>query len=145
MSIKVKIERELDEEFVGDVLITAFDGLYGACWYWAQSKRRPDGSPAADIVRHPGGETWGSVHIAVRDDFLPLGIPAVDAGNDIGWTINGSVVQTGMQRILDYWSKENYIRTYILNAVADADAGCIDAEAADAIIQEGLLGKIVFS
>jgi hypothetical protein len=133
------MERTIDDEFIGDVLVCAFDGGLGACWYWAE----PDTDGpwlTTTSVNSAGGPVWASCRI-VR----PTATDLEGDEKSIRETVNAEVIRLGIQRILD--DKEliaPYIRDYIVAAVSELDAGHVDAEAADCIVQVGLFGTLVF-
>lgn len=146
MSITIRVDRELDKEFIGDVLVTAFDGSCGACWYWA----RPAGrfwltSEQNPENLDPAYSFWTAAHI--RTQGL-IGIKHLDAKQEGGWfTVDGECIRIGIQKILDLDPHANIdpsVRNYIVRGVLESDAGDIDAIAADCIVQIGLFGRIVF-
>lgn len=124
----ITIQREMSEEFISDVLTTAFDGNYGACWYWAEPI--PGGGWHID-----GDGTWRSVEILDRED---------DDGSQGPSTVDRDVIEKGIQAILDGELIADYIKQYVVRGVLGDDAGEIDAEAADAIVQVGLFDEIVY-
>jgi len=140
MSININIKRTLDDEFVSDVLITAFDGSVGACWYWAEWS---DGLTPALVANnvdtgHSQRKEWTCCFITEREE------PGV-YGSKTLYAVAGETIEQGIQRILnDDTLITPYIRQYVLTAVLEGDAGEIDAEAADCIVQIGLFNKIVF-
>lgn len=124
MTINITMQRTLDDDFVSSVLITAFDGSYGACWYWCEHH--------STKVK---GEDW--IAVSIKHE--------VPSGAVINEMVNAEVVRKGIQKVLD----DNdfcapYIREYIVNAVAESEAGHIDAEAADVIVQAGLFDELVY-
>ena len=91
--IEITLKRTLDEGFVSDVLICAFDGVFGACWYWSEPRRMPvSGSFLVTSLDDPN--QWVSVDIAVENEAGPEG--AVTK-----YVVDADAIRTGMQRILD--------------------------------------------
>ncbi len=136
--LKITLTIDLDEDFMSDVLITAFDGDLGACWYWA--------SPANDgWLSTSGTGTWGTgkhwKQCAVVD---ALG----SDGPRIEWPVylvDDKVIAKGIQQLISREAPvNNSIRESIAAAVASGDAGDIDADAADVIVQVGLFGQVVY-
>lgn len=135
MTISIKVHRALGDEFVSSVLITAFDGSYGGCWYWA----RPYATPEVPFI---------SISGAPEDHWIEARIYEMDA--DVTQvqkrlTVDAKVIETGIQRILDGTVKvADVIQGYIMRGVLDEDAGDIDATAADCIVQSGLFNEVVY-
>lgn len=134
----IKVEMELTEDFLSDVLVTAFDGNYGGCWYWA----RP-----ADV------ENWLTTEKDVLDDTVIWKQVFIEDKEDEDselWRVSHNVVAKGIKRILNGNVKchdliaADIFNAVIFNAVATRDAGGIDAEAADCIVQAGLFSDIVY-
>lgn len=133
MSIKIKVERELSDEFVGDVLVTAFDGRYGGCWYWAAPKVAEGDTSWLD---YDVNDVWLSVNVVDKED----------ANDSKIYRVNAEVIQVGIQRIIDATEVKinEEIRNYILRGVLEEDGGDIDSTAADCIVQAGLFNEIVY-
>lgn len=113
-------------EFLQDVLITAVEGGTG---YWAavSGYRYDDDKPeTASVTLHPlnddTGEFDGPAH-AVTIDTIAAGIGRIKRGD---LSINSA------------------LRGTILNASDENDAGDIDADGADAIVQAALFGELVY-
>jgi len=142
MGITINMKRELDDEFVSNVLITAFDGSYGGCWYWADLYR--DGTEPAFRVTEP--DTWTGVRIALGDQVEETtGEDVLDSLMEAGVWVDADTIRVGIQRLLDGDVKVNdYILEYLTRAVAEADAGDVDSDVADCIVQAGVFGKLIF-
>ena len=144
----LKTRLEVTEEFLSDLMITAFDGQYGGCWFWATSQ---------EIALGPWLETneeadrWLSAKIQ-KEDELELWAEARDnnpkaEGTAKVWHVTHQTLVLGMQRILDkneadggYYGTSATIR----GGVAEDDAGDIDANIADSIVQMGLFGEEIY-
>lgn len=171
--IKVQLEKELSAEFLGDVMVTAFDGTHGSSWYWCH--------PAGRFAFHSEDHVWTKVQISLDE---PVRLSKAFIVNDSDThDITHEVLAKGIERIIndDYfeiwreatedekegWLKGDYrgrkfrlaagrgllietgetargCRDDILRGVMNGDAGEIDAESADAIVQVGFFGKAVF-
>jgi hypothetical protein len=122
----VVVSIDLPSEFLSDILITAFDGSYGGCWYWATPAM--DGWLVTDDTRDElGHRLWWSVYVAERED---------NSGNQ--WLVTRGTVLLGIQRAIE----DAY--PGVADAVIGKDAGDIDAELADIIVQYGVFGKLVY-
>lgn len=141
----VKVERELSKGFIGDILVTAFDGQYGGCWYWAKpagrfwlsSEQNPDNP-------EPAYSYWTRAHIRSQD---PIGIASLDQKQEAGWfTVDAEAIRIGIQKILDqdeHARIDDNLREQVYRSVLEGDAD-IDVDAADCIVQVGLFGRLVF-
>lgn len=156
IQITVKTELTLTPEFLGDVMVTAFDGAHGYSWdAWAM--------PATDDWLEKEGddavtEIWTKV--VVKDKYGDE--PDV-------YTVTHETLAKGIQRILDdkpvhmlkqlnpngpetvevpveeawaHWSAA--YRALITNAVITNDAGEVDGGVADDIVQAGVLGHVIY-
>lgn len=130
--ITITLKRTLDDEFISNVLITAFDGSYGACWYWCEADKN-----FLTTMKFTGSDdVWTECRIKHEDE---------DGQSDVARTVNAEVIRVGIQRILDEPdSCAQYIREYVSQGVSERDAGMIDADAADAIVQIGLFNELVY-
>lgn len=112
--------------FLADVVITAVEGGIG---YWARTRnyRWDEGDDAA-------GQAYATVEVFDADGALA------------DWKlVNADTVAHGIGKIRDANFKINPdLRALILGADAENDAGNIDADAADVIVQAGLFGEIVY-
>lgn len=118
---------EIPEALLSDMMITAFDGDYGSCWRWCE--------PHGDNWFEGEKDEWRSVlvHETVGGDDPPK-IHKVDWG----------VLQRGMQTII-HNDRNHSIIGRITEAVFDDDAGVLDSNDLDTIVQYGLFGKGQFS
>lgn len=137
--LTVKLTMELTPEFCGDVLVTAFDGGYGGSWYWAD----PSGDAWPVTVSGISDDAvWHEVHI--KWDFSDCPSPVMQYLYQEAYKANGyvkvdhEVVRVGLQWAIDQG------RQFALEAVREMDAGEIDANAADTIVQHGLFGKEIY-
>lgn len=125
--MKITVTRELTDEFVSDVLIVAFDGSLGACWYWSK--------PAPTQWLAVVDDKWKQVLITEPESNEPNKVLLVDE----------SVVQRGIQLLIEHKvGINNDLFVHLMTAVLEGDAGEVDADVADCIIQAGLFGQIVY-
>lgn len=131
VNIDYQITKTLSDEFLSDVLITAFDGDLGACWYWAQ--------PAQDhwlqtvAVPNTRQRLWLHVAIAERDE------------PNKGRMVDENVLAQGIRLLLvGKVGIRSDLLEHLKTGVWEGDAGEIDAEVADCIVQAGLFGQIVY-
>lgn len=179
----INIKRDLPKEFLGDILVTAFDGAYGGSWYWSYPSGRfafRSETPAG--TNDASASIWTSVTIRIDDDSQ-TGEPKWD---NVEHVIDHDVIAKGIERIVndDYegafrpatdeevedWKKNGTPRGRNYRLVAgkglmvdtgetarayredlasclsatEPDAGDIDSNIADAIVQAGLFGKVIF-
>lgn len=116
-------------QFLIDVFCTAVEG---GITYWAEIRRYHwTNDPKGNPLDHPDVDGFYAI---VREE---------DEEDDL--RIDREVIERGVQRIL---SGDNVVGQWLLDAVQAAadnyDAGEIDADGADAIVQAGLFGEIVY-
>lgn len=126
MSVKIKATVTLcfDDEFIGDILVTAFDGAYGGCWYWAEPKG-PNW-----LVTTNAPDVWRSCTIREKD---------ASSGKKKWAVVDHAMVGRGLQRVLQHAGYDR-LRT----AIFAKESGDIDASAADTIIQFAIFGEEVY-
>jgi len=126
MSYVITITKELTDAVLADILSTAYEGGIG---YWAQSR---------NVVRTEG-EDWHyvSMELLEEDD----GEWDWDSELARPLKLNYGAVAKGIVRIM---SGKIKLRSDLLQQVQSAltDNPDIDSEAADCIVQAGLLGEI---
>ena len=122
--MKVTVEVEVTKEFCSDVLIIASEGGLN---YWAERVRVTD--DADDQLRE-------SISFIREDDES---YPAER------FTVNHEDVVRGIQKLLNGEVHVNAaIREYIHRGVITNDAGNIDSDAADCIVQAAAFGDVVY-
>jgi hypothetical protein len=127
MGYKVKLERELTDEFLGDILVTVFDGNYGGCWYWADWTQ-DTGQRIQSI-----GTRWLGVEIVVKDDTSPRTIYMVDY----------NMLTKGIQALLNRDAfADSTFPDHLVSAILEMDSGEIDGDLADVIVQMGLFEEV---
>lgn len=141
----------LHEDFLSNVLITAFDGTYGSSWMWFEPA--PLAGQSWLTVKSEDGHTsadnpWMSVRVRLKSGY-ETGHALFDTRE--GYVIDHKSLAGAISRILndDYLNasdaeKATGVRRYVLNAVVEDDAGDIDAEVADCIAQVAAFGKVIF-
>lgn len=118
MKHKLHVEVELDDEFLKDVLITALEGGIG---YWsACSEYKPDAGYAV-------------IHELNDDETAYDGPPVV---------VNIETILLGIKRILERPMVGKPHHEWISNGVRNNDAGDIDSECADLIVQAALFDEV---
>lgn len=119
----ISVTLPVEEQFLKDVLSTAVEGGIG---HWAH---------ATGIVRSQIDNTVIHVELEPADNPEEFNKTAV----------NLDTVLLGMQRVLaNGFQIDPDIRESIARGVTTNDASDIDAEAADCVIQTGVLGDIVY-
>lgn len=126
----------ITEAMVDCILVGAFDGSYGACYYWAELNNV--------IIKKPetpdGFDCWQEVKITdvvERDE---------GSGDENVYTINATNITEAIQKFLDenQHMANNTITGYIRRAVQENDPGMIDADAADCIVQVAAFGSLLY-
>ena len=126
----------ITEAMVDCILVGAFDGSYGACYYWAELNNV--------IIKKPetqdGFDCWQEVKITdvvERDE---------GSGDENVYTINATNITEAIQKFLDenQHMANNTITGYSRRAVQENDPGMIDADAADCIVQVAAFGSLLY-
>jgi hypothetical protein len=114
---------EITDEFMEDVMISAWDGAYGSSRYWGDAKQ-------SDAIKLSKGEI-GEMPVRVDiDDWEPeRGTIQMMTREDFG---------KGVQRWITFMVERKRF------SLESLDPGNIDADDADAIVQLALFGKIVY-
>lgn len=144
----INIKMELPEEFLSDILITAFDGTYGWSWEWFE----PVGGDWLSVKKDEGHTSstnpWMSVRVRLREMCL-TGDKILDRRD--GFTIGHEDVARAISAILndEYLNASEHetargYREDLAKCVANTEMADIDGPYADAIIQVAALGKVVF-
>jgi len=132
----VTTQLPITEAMVDCILVSAFDGSYGVCYYWAELNNL-----VAKKAETPDGfERWQQVtvtDIVERDE---------GSGEVNVYTINATNITEAIQKFLDENSHmaNNTITGYIRRAVQENDPGMIDGDAADCIVQVAAFGSVVY-
>jgi len=133
MSNAVAVKVELSDDFLSDILITAFDRSVGGSWYWAMPI---EGIPTFGIDRAENVMNncwrWVAVNDGESDGTKLLVVDHVRLTNGIQAIIDGSVRLNAE------------IHSCVLDSVLESDAGHIDATAADCIVQAGMFGEVLY-
>lgn len=122
-TIAAQVEDAYRQRFLADIIIGAVEGGTG---YWAQ----------VSVYKHdcPPAETTATLH-----EIEPA------SGDEPGKQVSIETITTGIQAIR---CPGFSIRADLLKTIKEADraddAGLLDAEAADVIVQAGLFGEIVY-
>jgi hypothetical protein len=112
------------QRLLADILIGAVEGGTG---YWATVSDYQHSGPVADTSA------------TLRE------IEPGDDEHPDGREVTTETIEHGIQKILDpYFRICTHLRAAITHAHHEGDAGGLDAEAADAVVQAGLFGQIVY-
>jgi hypothetical protein len=124
-------------EFLRDILTGAVEGGTG---YWAQVSQYQwvdrDGTVMVVVGERAGDDAHATLHRLNEDE----------SGYELaGLDLNVETIATGVNAIVNgrVATGERY-RKGITQANAENDAGMIDADDADIIVQAGLLGEIIY-
>lgn len=127
-TVNVTVALLLTTEFLSDILVIAFDGAYGGCWYWA----RPAADKPHEKVFTIEGDTWWAVRITEKDP----------EGKRRTWNVDHARLVKGISKLFE--PKVLPKRGDIRSAIIQIDAGQIDAEGADIIVQLAVFGELVY-
>jgi hypothetical protein len=122
----------LDPQFAHDVFVTAVEGGIN---YWAA------------VLRYRWMASDGACDL---EGFHALVVDAESDESDEPQRIDRDVIVRGLQRIVDGTATccgrplDALFTDRIASAVAEIDAGDIDAGDADTIVQVGLFGEVVY-
>lgn len=141
--LTVQLEIEVPERLRSDILITAFDGSYGAVWQfgWARHvETKTDQSVAS-----PLDQIWESVEIELTD-------PSDSPGDKVTsrYVIDHRSIVTGLHHMINGKDKNGRPNTsrknkeLLVQAILDDDAGEIDAVLASAIVECSIWGHVVY-
>jgi len=124
------------QEFLSDVITTAFEGGIG---YWAQAGEYKWWSPTLD-----GGT---AEHLYGQPNAYGV---IWDGDSELWYTIDVDKVASAIKRIVDRDVPDSEVhlaegyRDLVRIADAENDAGEIDADAADWIVQVACFGEVVY-
>ena len=122
MTEKVKIDIELSDEFLQDVMVQVIET--SAITYWAEMFE----------VAEPTYST-----VTIRDMIEQ------DDGTHVELRFTKEAIARGITRVLDpSFRVRESIRAAIYKGAVDSDGGEIDIEAADVIVQAAMFGEIIY-
>lgn len=131
----VNMQVEVPHTLLGDLMVTAFDGQYGGVWRcgWAT-----DVEYHIDKAEKAIDNVWKAVTITTNydEDLDEWPSPTVK----VDW----AMLVKGMQLILADEKYDGSLRKRIAQAIMDDDAGELDANDADTIVQMAVFGKEVY-
>lgn len=124
----ISLKTELPDEFLSDILITAFDGAYGASWEWFEPVRVGDRfwlTTNGDVQKPSTDDLWLAVRIRLRED-CETGHPVLDRRD--GFEVDHEALGRAIQAIIDdeyvgIWRKANEREVNAIMEVATADEG----------------------
>lgn len=124
--VKLRGKIELDDEFVSNVLITAFDGNYGGCWYWAA----------------PAHDDWLTKKEAVEDIWTKCIVVDKEDGSDgPQHPVTAESVALGLTKMIEMggeWANDAF------GWISDQENADIDANDADCIVQFAIFGAVMY-
>ena len=128
MTNRITLTHEVSDEFVRDVMTNIIES--GSTSYWG-SYRRLRRDDQSEVV---------SFEIAEDES-----VDDSDDPSDIEWHLfERKDVVRGINAALADGHLADYIRGYLVRGVIEDDAGEIDGEACDVIVQIAVLGEIVY-
>lgn len=125
----VNITIDITERMVSDILISALDNPYGGARYWVQNVRVKS-NDAEDIL----DEIWYSA--TFEDSY---------GDHNPKYFVNGEKVIAAIQDILNQnVTTSQIICDTLSKAIREDDAGYVDADVADVVLQVAVLGEITY-
>ena len=124
-TVEIKISAQVSLQTLADIIITAIEGGIN---YWSQT------------VTY----RWTEGPIHTYADIIEVGDGDEDEEDRKHHKIDLEVIKRGIERVLSAHAASSDIMESIHLAVAEDDAGHIDGDAADVIVQFGLLGEIIY-
>jgi hypothetical protein len=122
---KFMVKHEVSDEFLADILITAVEGGIN---YWAQ----------VESYTHSRGPEYTRAMLTPADED-PRDWPAKHI------VLDTTVILKGLQRVLNLEvGCGEEVLNWIISGTNNNDAGEIDADAADVIVQAGIFGRLVY-
>lgn len=160
MSVQIHSQITLDNTWVDSILLTGFDGQYGACWYWLLNEVGPVPKRHYTYVPDPNGISYADgeepkilTQIEFEgwdlEEWPPVREEVIDpATNRLRLDLDGLQYACNLVLSDDHLQKVG-TGQQLLVAVAYAqhypdEAPDLDAEAADVLIQIALFGEIIF-
>ena len=120
---------------VDAVLVGAFDGSYGASFYWADVLNIKVTKPeSGDIL----DELWYEVTLRENEDVA-------DPKNAPVYTVNAKNITRAFHKFAKDKSPVNEsITGYIQRALRENDPGYMDADCADVLVQLAVFGRLIY-
>lgn len=129
---KVKIT----EDFLSNILVTAFDANYGSCWRWCEPDEFRIEGRNHGLANGDHEDVWFSVTVINNAQDDPKRFQKK-------YRVDHKILMEGIKRIT--WTPGMRHHDLLVSALADNDAGMIDADLADMIVQLGLWREEIYS
>ena len=127
----ITLKAEVTDDFLSDIMITAFDATYGGAWYWCKPNRRKEPWLTTNGAAEASETVWYKVEILECED--------VNDPDAVEWTVDFDVLKKGIHLMLDKAMSE-----HLYTAVVEQDCSNIDAEIAEMVVQCGLFDGIIY-
>lgn len=131
----VKAQMRVSEEFLSYLMITAFDGNYGGCWYWCE----PDEFRIEGRHHGPANGDHEDVWLSVT---VVNNMQADEKRFQRKYRVDHKILLSGIEKILGSPGAKHH--DLVVSAVADNDSGMIDSDVADTIVQLGLWREEIY-
>ena len=131
-TVTVKMEFNLSDEFIGDVMVTMVESGYDSLFYW--------GTPI--FINRLSSTGVPSVIALVEDEEVPEDPTDEEVVNVETHTLTADMVAPAIERIINERLVGSELMHYLMRAVQDDDAGDVDATLADCILQVAVLGEV---
>lgn len=141
--LTLRVEVTPEKQFWSDLMVTAFDGQYGGCWYWATPANDNWLHTEAMVAGHDVENLWTATDIKLKE---PLGDPLMDQMFNDGYRVTWHTLCWGFKYALRgtdaYGQPAGY--SDLQKAMLQQDPGEVDADAIDVLVQMGVFGQVIF-
>lgn len=126
---------KITEGFLSSVLVTAFDANYGSCWRWCEPDEIRIEGRNHGLANGDHEDVWFSVTVInnCQDDLKRF---------QRKYCVDHKVIMAGIERITSIPGMRHH--DTLVTALADDDAGMIDSDMADSIVQYGLWREEIY-
>lgn len=141
----------LDDQWIEDLLVTAFDGQYGGCNYWIHSEDTVRQvrvlTAAGDSQRDDAKGRWEAVEIDFSttdsDLFAKGGFAMQGPTRPLTARLDKHSLEYAWQRIVNEQPIRSDLVDQFVSSMREGDLD-VDADAADCLIQYALFSQVVF-
>lgn len=109
----IQINMELPEEFFSDILITAFDGVYGGSWAWFEPVDNNWLSVKNEVGHNCVDNPWMSARVRLQEN-CKTGVPLFDSRE--GFVIDHESLAGGISRIVN----DDYLHVWRVPTATEA-------------------------
>lgn len=133
----ISVPVEVSDNFLSELLVTAFDGHYGACWYWCEHVNTDVIGRGQRLAQGDHEDIWVSVTV---DDTMNVD----EAGNGSRYKVDYDILMRGLRHVMENPDVGDKLRDFVQTALREGDTGLLDAGLADRIVQLGLFAAVPY-